>query len=173
MIPASWLYRVLGIAAAAAALLWLVQSRDRWRDEARANEKSFRAAQAAHAATVANYRATAERARRDDAANAARVRDGQQRINERTRTDYESRIASARARAERLRVEAAASAARSRAGGNSPVPGLPAASRGASEASREDRFPHSDRALATEQAIQLDELIRWVREQSAVRPTAD
>jgi hypothetical protein len=36
MIPASWLYRILGAALAAAPLLWLVQTRDHWRDRARA-----------------------------------------------------------------------------------------------------------------------------------------
>jgi hypothetical protein len=170
MIPTSWLHRILGIAAAAAALLWLVQSRDHWRDQARANDELYRGEQAAHAATVANYRAAAAQARREDAANLARVRASQAHINERTKTDYESRIASARALAERLRVETAADAANSGAGGSPPVPGLPASPRGTHETPGEDRFPDSDRLLATEQAIQLDELIKWVRAQAAVDP---
>lgn len=168
MIPTNWLYRILGIAAAAAALLWLVQSRDHWRNEARANEKLFRAEQAAHSATVAYYRAAAEQARRLDAANLARVQADQARINERTKTDYENRIASARARAERLRVETAAAAADSRAGGSAPVPRFPASAGRAAQAAGEDGLPDSDRLIATEQAIQLDELINWVRAQAAV-----
>ena len=168
MIPTAWLYRILGIAAAAAALLWLVQSRDHWRDEARANHDLYRGEQAAHAATVANYRAAAELARREDAANLARARAEQARINERTRNDYESRIASARARAGRLRLEAAAVAADSGAGGGAPVPGLPASAGRAAETAGEDGLSRRERLIATEQAIQLDELIRWVRAQSEV-----
>jgi len=170
VIANSWLYRILGIAAAAAALLWLVQSRDHWRDEARANDRLYRGEQAAHRATVANYRAAAEQARRDDAANLARAQAEQAHINERTKNDYESRIASARARAGRLRIEAAAAAADPGAGGNSAMPGLPASSGRAFEAAGENGLSRSDRLIATEQAIQLDELIKWVKAQAAVRP---
>jgi hypothetical protein len=169
MIPASWLYRILGAALAAAALLWLVQSRDHWRDTARANELRFQQEQAAHAATVANYRAAAEQARLDDAANLARVRADQAAISERTANDFETRIASARAAAVRLREQAAAPAADPGAGGGAPMPGVPAAAGTVAQAAGEDRLPQSDRLLATEQAIQLDELIKWVRQQHAVR----
>jgi len=41
MIATSWLYRILGGAMAVAALLWLIQSRDHWRDTARANEQLY------------------------------------------------------------------------------------------------------------------------------------
>jgi hypothetical protein len=169
MIPASWLYRILGAALAAAALLWLVQSRDHWRDTARANELRFQQEQAAHAATVANYRAAAEQARLDDAANLARVGADQSAISERTANDFETRIASARAAAVRLREQAAAPAADPGAGGGAPMPGVPAAAGTVAQAAGEDRLPQSDRLLATEQAIQLDELIKWVRQQHAVR----
>jgi hypothetical protein len=169
MIPASWLYRILGAALAAAALLWLVQSRDHWRDTARANELRFQQEQAAHAATVANYRAAAEQARLDDAANLARVGADQAAISERTANDFETRIASARAAAVRLREQAAAPAADPGAGGGAPMPGVPAAAGTVAQAAGEDRLPQSDRLLATEQAIQLDELIKWVRQQHAVR----
>jgi hypothetical protein len=169
MIPASWLYRILGAALAAAALLWLVQSRDHWRNTARANELRFQQEQAAHAATVANYRAAAEQARLDDAANLARVRADQAAISERTANDFETRIASARAAAVRLREQAAAPAADPGAGGGAPMPGVPAAAGTVAQAAGEDRLPQSDRLLATEQAIQLDELIKWVRQQHAVR----
>ena len=46
--------------------------------------------------------------------------------------------------------------------------GLATASGGSAQAPREDGLPVSDRELATEQAIQLDELIKWVRQQHAV-----
>ena len=171
--PASWLYRILGAALAAAALLWLTQSRDHWRDSARSNERLYLQAQAAHAATVANYRAAAEQARLEDAANLARVKAEQETINERTRNDFESRIASARARAGELRRERPRPTADPGAGGAAPVPGLPASSRGTAQAAGEDRLPHSDRLIATEQAIQLDELIKWLRSQSQVKPSGN
>ncbi len=169
MIPAPWLYRMLAGALAAAALLWLVQSRDGWRDEAKANERLFHQEQAAHAATVASYRAAAEQARREDAANLARVTAEQAAINERTSNDYESRIAAARARADRLRGKASPAAADPGAGSAAPVPGISLASEGSSQDPGEDGFPAGDRLIATEQAIQLDELIKWVRAQSEVR----
>ena len=168
MIPTAWLYRILGASLAAAAILWLIQSRDHWRDEAKANATLYQQAQAASAATVANYRAAAEQARREDTANLARVEAEQGAINERTQDDFETRIASARALAERLRQQAAAAATDSGAGGAAAMPGLPAAAGSAPEAADEDRLPKSDRLTATEQAIQLDELIKWVRAQSAV-----
>jgi hypothetical protein len=169
MMPTSWLYRILGAALAAAALLWLVHSRDRWRDRARSEEQLYLQEQAAHAATVANYRAAAEQARIEDAANLARVKADQAAISERTANDFESRIASARAAARRLREQAAAPATDPGSGGATQVPGLPAAAPGAAQAAGEDRLSTADRLTATEQAIQLDELIRWVRQQHAVR----
>ncbi len=168
MIATSWLYRILGGAMAVAALLWLIQSRDHWRNTACANEQLYLQEEAAHAATVANYRAAAEQARLADAANIARAKAEQAAINERTRNDFESRIASARASAERLREQAASAATDSVPGRAAPMPGLPAAAGGAADAAGQDRLPQSDRLTATEQAIQLDELIKWVKAQAGV-----
>ena len=39
-------------------------------------------------------------------------------------------------------------------------------------ATRDGRFPLADRELATEQAIQLDELIKWVKAQALIQPNA-
>ncbi len=168
MIPTAWLYRILGIAAAAAGLLWLVQSRDHWRDEARSNRLLFQQEQAAHSATVANYRAAAERARREDAAKLARVKAEQSQINERTAHDFQSRIAAARASAQRLREQAAHAAADSGRGGATPMSRVPAPAGGPAQATGQNGLPLGDRLIATEQAIQLDELINWVRAQAAV-----
>jgi signal transduction histidine kinase len=168
-IPRSWLYRILAAALGAAALLWLVQSRDGWRDEARANGQLFRSEQAAHGATVANYRAAAEQARREDAETLARVKAEQAEINERTGHDFETRVAAARAVAERLRQQADDAAADPRSGGGSPVPGFPRAAGGVAEGAGKDGLPQSDRLIATEQAIQLDELIKWVKAQGQVK----
>ncbi len=168
MIPASWLYRILAGALAAAALLWLVHSRDHWRDETRSNARLFHAEQAAHAATVANYRAAAERARREDAENLARVKADQAEINERTTDEFQSRIASARADARRLREQASAAAADRSGRGAAAVPAISASSGGTAQGAGEDGLSIADRQLATEQAIQLDELIKWVRAQAQV-----
>jgi hypothetical protein len=52
------------------------------------------------------------------------------------------------------------------------VPGLSAAAGGAAQGTGKDRLPPADALTATEQAIQLDELIKWVRAQAAVDTNA-
>ena len=49
------------------------------------------------------------------------------------------------------------------AGRSAPMPGLSAAAGGAAQAAGQDRLPPADALTATEQAIQLDELIKWVQ----------
>jgi len=159
------------------ALLLVVQKGDtrHWKKESSRFEQLYHGDQAAFAATVANYRAAAEAARAADQANVQRVAADQRSINERSDNAFESRLAAARARAaalaERLRVQSPA-AARAGIGGDASVSGVPAASPGASEAAGEDRLPAPDALTATEQAIQLDELIRWVKAQTQVDPNA-
>jgi hypothetical protein len=46
------------------------------------------------------------------------------------------------------------------------MPGVPAAAPGAAQAAEQDGLSQSDQLTATEQAIQLDELIKWVLAQS-------
>lgn len=48
------------------------------------------------------------------------------------------------------------------------MPALPASAGGIAEGTGEDGLSQSDRLTATEQAIQLDELIQWVRKQHEV-----
>ena len=67
--------------------------------------------------------------------------------------------------AEQLRNEASSAADR-RTSGAPSVPRLPAAASSADQATGENRLPEA--LLATEQAIQLDELIKWVRAQAKV-----
>ncbi|MBA3577220.1 MAG: hypothetical protein H0W39_06385 [Sphingomonas sp.] len=149
------------------ALALLVNDRNRWKATASLRQQQVAAEAAAHAATVANYRAASDRAREADAANAARVKAEQGAISERTENDYESRIAAARAHHERLQRQAR-STADSGTGGAAPVPGLPASPRAAAQGSGQGRLPHPEALIATEQAIQLDELIKWVRAQAGV-----
>jgi hypothetical protein len=160
------------VACLALALLLLLAKADvhHWKKQSSQLEQLYRGEQAAHAGTIANYRAAAEAARAADLANAERAAAEQRSINERTKDAYEKRIADARAVAGRLRT---ATAADDRGGRrNAPLSGLPAASGGAAQAAGEDGLPESDALTATEQAIQLDELIKWVRQQHEVDPNA-
>ncbi|HEX6741792.1 MAG TPA: hypothetical protein VF079_08380 [Sphingomicrobium sp.] len=166
---------IAGIAVALAlGLMLLVQKGEtrHWRKQSGQFEQLYRAEQSAFARTVANYRAAAETARAADRAAADRVRAEQQAINERIAHDYQARLADARARARRLQLPTAAATADSCRGGAAPVPGLPAAACGAAEAAGEDRLPAGDALVATEQAIQLDALIGWVKRQSRIDPNA-
>lgn len=165
-LTAASLKLMIGIACALLLAL-LIHDRNQWKAKASQHVERLAGEQAAHAATVANYRVAAEQARSADAANIARVKTEQAAINERTAYDFESRIAAARAAARRLRRTAGA-AADSRPRGSAPVPAIPNAAQGSAQAAGEDGFPRSDRLIATEQAIQLDELIIWVRAQANV-----
>ena len=162
-----------GIAAILAlGLLLLIQKGEtsHWRKQSATFEQRYRQDQATFAATVANYRAAAADARAADKANAERVAVEQRTINERTSSVFESRLAAARSVAQRLRRDAATAAIDPSARRAAPVPSLSLAPGGSPQAPDEDRLFVSDRELATDQAIQLDELIKWVKKQAAVDP---
>ena len=143
----------------------------RWKARSANFEQLYQKEQAAFATTVADYRQAAAAAQSADKANADRVAAAQTGINERTISDFESRIAAARTRAGQLRLPSAAAAdPGARAG--APMPGLPVAARRPAEAPGQDRLHDPDQLTATEQAIQLDELIKWVRAQNAVDPNS-
>jgi hypothetical protein len=163
----------LAVSVALAILLILSKGETRhWHKQSSQFEQLYRESQAAYAGTVANYRAAAEAARAADRAASERVAAEQRAINERTAHDYETRLAAARARAiavaDELRRQDARAAANPGGRASPPVPDLSTAARGADQAAGEDRLSLPDALTATEQAIQLDELIRWVRKQSAV-----
>ena len=168
------LIRPQGIAGLAAsvclALLLVLQKGEtrHWKKQSAAFERQYRDGQAAFARTVADYRAVAAAARAADKANLIRVGAQQRAINERTEHDLEARLAAARSLAQRMRREPHAAAADPGARGATPMPGLPAASRGAAAPTGENGLPAEDALTATEQAIQLDELIKWVRRQHEV-----
>ena len=166
---------IAGIAIASTLFIMLtVQKLEavHWKKQSQTCEQLYQQEQAAFATTVANYRSAAAQAELADKANAERVAADQRSINERTRNDYEARLAAARLSARRLRGQAADPAATLRSGGGAPMPGLPTSAAGPAEAAGEDRLPPSDRLTATEQAIQLDELIKWVKAQANVDPNA-
>jgi hypothetical protein len=166
---------IAGLAASLClALLLVLQKAEtrHWKTQAANYELLHRDQQVALAETVANYRSAAEQARAADKANSRRVAAEQSAISERTANDYELRLADARARARRL-LGGAEAPTDPGARGAAPVPGLPAAAGGFAQGSGEDRLPPGDALIATEQAIQLDELIRWVKAQHAVDPNAE
>jgi hypothetical protein len=172
------LLNIQGLAGLAAALalgaMLLVQKGEtrHWRKQSGQFEQLYRAEQTAFARTVANYRAAAEAARAADQAAAERVRAEQRAVNERTAYEYEIRLAAARDRARRLQRPAAAAAADPCRGRTTPVPGLPPAPCGAAETAGPDRLSPGDAVVATEQAIQLETLIGWVRRQARIDPNA-
>ena len=164
---------IAGLAVAVAlGILLLVQKGEtrHWRKESGRFEQLYGQQQAALATTVANYRAAAAQAEAADRANAGRVAAEQRAISERTSNDFEARLAAARLSAQRLRGQSAAAGADPGAGGAAPVPGLSVATGGPPKAADEDRLSGSDALTATEQAIQLDELIKWIKRQAAVDP---
>jgi hypothetical protein len=166
---------VAGIAVGLALAILLVVQRGEtrhWQKQSSQFEQLYTKEQAALAGTVADYRAAARQAEAADKANAERVAAAQRTINERTEHDFEARLAAARTLAQRLRGQDAAAAADPGSGPGAPVPGLSAAAGGPDEAAGQDRLPRSDELTATEQAIQLDELIKWVRSQAAIDPNA-
>jgi hypothetical protein len=172
------LLNIQGIAGIAVGLalgiLLLVQRGEtrHWQRQSGQFEQLYTKEQAALAGTIANYRAAAQQAETSDKANAERVAAEQRTINERTTNDFEARLAAARSLAQRLREQSAAAAADPRGGAGASVPGLPIAAGGPAQSAGKDRLPQSDALTATEQAIQLDELIKWVRKQAAVDPNA-
>ena len=162
---------VAGLAVALAMLLLLLLQKGEtrhWRKQSGQFEQLYARERDAFAATVASYRLAAEQARAADHANLTRVTAEQRAISERTSNDYQARLAAAHALAQRLRGQAAGSAADLRTGGTAAMPRLPAPAVGAPESARENRFSNSDRLTATEQAIQLDELVKWVKAQATV-----
>ena len=161
--------RLVAAIACALLLALLIHDRNRWKSKTEHVSELLSAERASHAATVANYRAAAERARQADAANAARVKSEQAAINERTADDFESRIAAARGRLRRV----SGTQTDPRRGGATPVSGLSAAAGDFAQSAGKDRLPDDDALIATEQAIQLDELIQWVRAQARVEANRD
>lgn len=158
--------------AAALLLVLLIHDRNHWKAKTEHYAEMLAGERAAHAVTVANIRLATEQARLADAANAARARAEQAAITERTSNEFKTRIDAARAADERLRPSAGAAIRRGSRGGAS-MPGLSTAAQQLAQAPVENRLSQSERLIATEQAIQLDELVKWVRAQSAVTASKD
>ena len=150
---------------------------------------SLAASRAAHVRTITEYRNAQAEATRQAAENLARVKAEQDAETRRIVDGYEKRIADARSRAAalvRMRAQVAGAGA---AGGATPagVSGPGDAAAGADAAADDRGFPAwrvtagrtdcpADRVCltfeealtATEQSIQLDELISWVEAQARI-----
>ena len=134
------------------------------------------AEKAAHAQTVANFRLATEQAQRAAEANAKRVLTEQQRISEGVSHDYQAQLVDVRARADALRVrlaKAAGDPGRAGAGDASEIPGAAggpddAAAKAGLPAPGAEGWSLDDRVIATEQALQLEALQEWVRQQSQI-----
>lgn len=161
---------IIGLAAAMVLAVLLVAAKidaRHWRKQSAQFEQLYRGSEQAHSGTVANYRAAAAVAEAADRAAVASAESLQHRINERSADALDTRLADARARANRLRLQARAAGPDPGGGPATHLPGLPGAATGAAEAAGEAGFPAEDRLIATEQAIQLDELIKWIERQKA------
>lgn len=125
------------------------------------------AEQAAHQQSIANWNAAAASAQILDLQNKQFVEAQQAAETRRISDDYEARLADARARAA-VSVRPQAAPADQGGRGAAAVPGVPDPARIADAAACQGGLPPSDALIATEQAIQLDELINWVEAQARI-----
>jgi hypothetical protein len=139
-----------------------------WKKQSNRYEQLYKEEQSAHQGTVINYRNAAEKARASDLANKQRVSKLQEEVSNERAVSYRDRIAAARAAADRLRQGREAGTTASGARGPS-VSGVSNATASPANPSEENRLPSSDALIATEQAIQLDELIKWVQDQISIK----
>jgi hypothetical protein len=138
--------------------------------EARSIRIDLELAEARHVATKRAYEDAQAEAARMEAERLARVVARQEEITDEVRQDYSRRIADLRARAARLQDQARAGARGASGGLQLPETGDPAS--GIDDPAACQEIPARDvktdiacRAIAEEQAIQLDALIQWVSRQ--------
>jgi hypothetical protein len=134
-----------------------------WKKQADQYEQLYNREHAKLTTLVDDYKAAAAAAKASDRANAERVKGLQNQIGQEQKNEYEKRIADARARAERLRHVQPQAGGDPCATGGKAVSGVSAPASGTPETTCKDRLPAPDALTATEQAIQLDELIKWVK----------
>jgi hypothetical protein len=128
-------------------------------------EALFHKEQSAFRETIANVRRATAQAKADDAAHALKVERDQTNRTQEVSSEYQARLADLRRRYDALRMQpgpAKVGLGNSGGGGAAPVPGLPEPAGGPDAAAAPDRFN------AEANALQLEELQRWIREQQAV-----
>lgn len=122
----------------------------------------------AHAQLQSDVRARTAEAKVVDAANVIRVERDQSSVTQETDRDYQTQLADLRARYDALRVRAGAAKANPGGGGTPPVSRVPGAAGSADGSASEDGLPPEDALIASEQALQLDALQKWVKGQADV-----
>lgn len=165
MFPSLNLQGILGLAASGAlAMLLGLQAihLHHWKSADQKDHAELVQTKLAYGATTLNYREAAQRATQLDAQNRALVAAKNSAIGKEREAEYEARIANARAAAERLRQQSPGPAADPRGAARAPVPGVSTAPGRPVAAPAKAQLPRDDALTATEQAIQLDELIKWV-----------
>ncbi|MGZ8336680.1 MAG: hypothetical protein ACXWU1_08470 [Allosphingosinicella sp.] len=160
---------------AVAILATLLAIRTDQRDDART---ALARERAEHQLLAERIRARAEALARRFTDHARRIEREQQRISQEADHDYQDRIADVRRRAAALRLRPGAAAADSAGAGAAGMPGSRDASGGADGTTGDHRLPPFDaaraglaleeRVVATEQAIRLDALQRWLRAQLGI-----
>lgn len=155
----------LGVMAPILAALLAAQAikTHHWHSAAVGFESQWKGEKIAHQQTIINYQRAAEKARQDDLKDIERVRAEQQAISNERVKSYEERLAAARAAYERLRQHFTGAPAHPSGSGTAPLPGVDPSAGGTDGSPGEDGFSLPDRLIATTQAIQLDELQKWVR----------
>ena len=152
---------VLGLALAA-ILYFLLAIRTDQRDDARTALAEERRAQILFAERV---RSKAEEIARRFAENARRVESDRNQITQEVSREYQTRLSELRARLDRLRAQGRANPG---GAGRADLPGLPESAGGPDAAAVDPGFSLERRAVATEQAIRLEELQRWILRQQGV-----
>ena len=152
--------------------IWSISMRG-WIETAEQFNRERDAERAAHRQTKTDYRNAQIEAARLESQRLDRVRTEQQEITDEVEADYSARLAYTRARAERLREDLRTRSAARSAADPISMPGLSAAGAETSAAAESTRLPSDAEQLerdliATEQAIQLDALIDWVKRQAVV-----
>lgn len=172
-----WKLILVGAGVALLAIMLLIRTHQRddarhQRDTARAETRAAIAEMHAFADRV---RAATAQVQRTYAANALRVEREQNQISQEVSDAYQTRIADLNGRAAALRLRAGGAATADPGGaGAGRNAGLPDAAGGAHATAAQNGLPAGgglaleDAIVATEQAIQLDELQGWLRRQQAI-----
>lgn len=163
-------WRVIAAVVPILVLALTLHIRTGQRDDAR-QERDLIAAQAV--AFAADVRATAERVRSTYAQNALRVEREQTQVTEEVSDEFQARIADLHRRVAALRLRTSPGGADPGGAAGDRHPGFPDAAGGTDAAAAQAGLPApglslQDAIVATEQAIQLDELIRWLTRQMAI-----
>lgn len=153
----------LATALLVVALLGTVVSltyRARWQAERIAHAET----RAAFERTVAAYRQVAIQATLDATEAARAAERKQEEITHAISADYQRRLGELRARYDRLRAQRQAHRG---SAGKAGLSGVPDAAGGPDAAAAEGRLHIDDALIASQQALQLEALQMWVREQQA------